>query len=89
MRPMIVKKLVVEPSMRWMDIPFDSERARFGLYAFGHQETKFDLRHQVGGPAHSYWQLEKIRVEDLITRGKLGKEAALKFCEELDNPPRS
>lgn len=37
----------------------DSARARALLLAIGLQESKFEHRHQVGGPAHGFWQFEQ------------------------------
>ena len=85
MRPTLVKKLVVDPGLRLMAVPFDTVEAKFGLYAIGFQETGFDTRHQRGGPAHSYWQFERIGVEEvMVNRGS--KLSAQMFCEELDIP---
>lgn len=37
----------------------DSRSARAMLLAIGLQESGFLYRHQVGGPAHGFWQFEK------------------------------
>lgn len=36
-----------------------SREATVMLLAIGLQESRFEHRHQIGGPAHSWWQFEK------------------------------
>lgn len=38
---------------------FDSPEARVMLYAIGLQESRFQHRRQVGGPARGFWQFER------------------------------
>ena len=38
---------------------FDSPEAEVMLLAIGQQESRFETRQQYGGPARSFWQMEK------------------------------
>ncbi|WVM93520.1 hypothetical protein ULG90_06320 [Halopseudomonas pachastrellae] len=35
-----------------------SPEAEVQMLAIGLQESRFEHRHQIGGPAHSWWQME-------------------------------
>jgi hypothetical protein len=45
----------------------DSPEARAMLLAIGLQESRFLHRHQVGGPAVSFWQFERAGVKGVLT----------------------
>ena len=44
----------------------DTVEARAMLYAIGLQESRFEHRKQIGGPARSFWQFEPIGVKGVL-----------------------
>lgn len=54
-----VYKVVIPATMQLLPEKMDSPSARVMLLAIGLQETRFEWRHQIGGPAHGFWQFEK------------------------------
>jgi len=54
---------------------FASTEATVQLLAIGLQESKFEHREQVGGPARSFWQFEKGGIRGVLTHPASGKYA--------------
>jgi hypothetical protein len=46
-------------AFRLLPSKMNSEAARVMLYAIGLQESRFEHRRQIGGPARGFWQFEK------------------------------
>lgn len=51
--------LAIVPGMELLPAGLDTPEARVMMLAIGMQESKFEHRQQVGGPAHGFWQFEK------------------------------
>lgn len=49
----------VEPALGLLPGQMDSDRARLMLLAIGLQESRFQHRRQIGGPARGFWQFER------------------------------
>lgn len=49
----------VNPALMLLPRAMNSERSIVMLLAIGLQESRFEHTHQIGGPAHSWWQFEK------------------------------
>jgi hypothetical protein len=65
-----VHKHVIPAAMALLPGRMDSPEARAMLLAVGLQESEFEERLQVGGPARSFWQFEKNGgVKELLTAG--------------------
>jgi hypothetical protein len=50
---------VVKPGLALLPAKFDTPEARVMLLAIGMQESEFQHRKQIGGPAHGFYQFEK------------------------------
>ncbi|WDW06021.1 hypothetical protein PWE35_09310 [Stenotrophomonas maltophilia] len=50
---------VVGPGLALLPSTMDTAKARVLLLAIGLQESRFETRRQIGGPARGYWQFEK------------------------------
>jgi hypothetical protein len=50
---------VVKPGLALLPAKFDTPEARVMLLAIGKQESRFEHRKQIGGPAHGFYQFEK------------------------------
>lgn len=48
----------ITPAMSLLPKRMDTPQARIMLLAIGLQESRFEHRHQIGGPAHGFWQFE-------------------------------
>jgi len=59
---------------------FDSPAARVLLLAIGLQESRFEHRQQVGGPARSYWQFEQGGGIRGVLTHSASKSYARAFC---------
>ena len=49
----------INPALQILPKKMDSKAARIMLLAIGLQESRLIHTHQIGGPAHGYWQFEK------------------------------
>lgn len=49
----------IEPALALLPARMATDKARVMLLAIGLQESRFEHTHQIGGPAHSWWQFEK------------------------------
>lgn len=59
MNPKIVYNHGLSPAMGLLPLKMESLRARALVMAIGFQESKFESRFQIGGPARGYWQFER------------------------------
>lgn len=50
---------VLPLAFKLLPATMDSQPARAEMLSIGLQESRFEYRVQVGGPAHSYWQFER------------------------------
>lgn len=53
------------PTDTWAAI--DNEKARAMLLAIGLQESRFECRKQIGGPARGFWQFERAGIRGVLT----------------------
>ncbi len=61
----------------------DTPEARALLLAIGLQESRFEFRKQVGGPAHGFWQFEKGGGVHGVLVGDATARHVIHVCEEL------
>lgn len=54
-----VVERAIEPAQSLLPARMDSLAARVMLLAIGLQESRFEHRRQIGGPARGFWQFEK------------------------------
>lgn len=54
-----VTEQYINPALEILPKKMDSPAARIMLLAIGLQESRLIHTHQIGGPAHGYWQFEK------------------------------
>lgn len=55
----IVNSRVLGPGLALLPSRMDTDRARIMLLAIGLQESRFEHRRQIGGPARGFWQFER------------------------------
>lgn len=54
-----VQRLAIEPALLLLPARMESAEATVMLLAIGLQESRFEHRRQIKGPARSFWQAEK------------------------------
>ncbi|MFL9881297.1 hypothetical protein PQR63_23065 [Herbaspirillum rhizosphaerae] len=54
-----IMKSGIEPAMALLPKKMDTPEAKVMLLSIGMQESRFQYRRQVGGPARSFWQFEE------------------------------
>lgn len=59
MKPLMAYDHGLTPAMSLLPTKMDSLRARALVMAIGFQESGFNFRFQIGGPARGYWQFER------------------------------
>lgn len=55
----LIIEYCLNPGLKLLPKKMDTTRARVMLITIGLQESRFEHRTQVGGPAHGFWQFEK------------------------------
>ena len=72
---------ILDPSLKLLP-GMDSPKARMMLLAIGLQESRFEHRRQIGGPARGFWQFESGgRVRGVLTHKASAYDAA-KICHQ-------
>ena len=69
----------INPAMAMLPERMESPRARVMSLAIGLQESRFEHTHQIGGPAHGWWQFERGGG----VRGVLNHAASRGYAREL------
>jgi hypothetical protein len=54
-----VVETAINPALALLPAAMDSKPARVELLAIGLQESRFEHRRQIGGPARGFWQFER------------------------------
>ncbi len=72
---------------QYMDAKFDSLQARIQLAATGLQESRFMDRVQVGGPAHSFWQMEQGGGVHGALTSDVTRSIAVELCASFNIEP--
>ncbi|WP_281915975.1 hypothetical protein [Caldimonas thermodepolymerans] len=72
----------VEPALGLLPGQMDSDRARLMLLAIGLQESRFEHRRQIGGPARGFWQFERAGGVQGVLRHAATRELAKAVCAE-------
>lgn len=81
----ILEKFIV-PGLKYLPPEMDSPQVRAMLLSIGMQESRFEHRKQVGGPAHGFWQFEQGGgVRGIITHPTTS-EIARGICKRLVVP---
>ena len=79
--------LAIEPALARLPERMTHDDARVMLFAIALQESGAQHRHQLGGPAHSYWQFEKGGGVRGVLFHHTTQEYARGLCADLDVAP--
>jgi len=83
---MYVINRVIDTAMGLLGQKYDSPAARVMLLAIGLQESRFEHRRQIKGPARGYWQFEKGGGVKGVMTHRSSVAAAQDVCEVLNYP---
>lgn len=81
-----VSDQLIDTSMQLLPARMDSAKARVMLLAIGLQESRFEHTHQIGGPAHGYWQFESGGGTKGVMTHPASREHARSVCNALSVP---
>lgn len=89
MKPEAFLKEAVDPHLKWMADTVGmgvDDKARVLVMAIAGQESAWEHRRQIGGPARSYWQFEKGGGVAGVLRHPASKDKIERLCMPLDIP---
>ena len=75
-------ELLLDDTFAILGEHFDTPAARAMLWAIGRQESRFEHRRQIGGPARGFWQFEKGGGVKGVLAHKASKAHAIALCKE-------
>ncbi|AWM87363.1 hypothetical protein [Microvirga sp. 17 mud 1-3] len=75
-----ILKNTIAPALDLLPEKMTSGKSMVMLLAIGLQESRFEHTHQIGGPAHSWWQFERAGGVRGVIKSKATKEHALGLC---------
>lgn len=78
---------VVGPGLAFLPTKMDSKKARLMLLAIGLQESRFNHRRQIAGPARGFWQFEKGGGVRGVLAHQATKWLAIDVCRERGVDP--
>jgi len=81
----ILDKFIL-PGLSYLPPQMDSVQARAMLIAIGMQESRFEHRKQIGGPAHGWWQFELGGGVTGVIKHPATSNIALDVCRKLVIP---
>jgi len=85
MTPIFVLAYSIPAALSLLPATMDTPAARAMLLAIGLQESKFQHRRQVQGPARGYWQFELVGVLG-VAEHRASRSVASSVCEQLGYP---
>ena len=83
----VILSRIVGPGLALLPSRMDSERARLMLLAIGLQESRFEHRRQIGGPARGFWQFERAGGVQGVLRHPATAKLAAAVCAEQGVEP--
>lgn len=76
----------IAPGLKLLPDYMDTMSARAMLAAIGLQESRFEHRKQIGGPARGWWQFERAGIYGVLTHSAT-KDIIADVCARLAIPP--
>lgn len=78
---------IIDPSLAFLPLSMDDEKAIVMLLTIGQQESRFEHRRQIGnGPARGFWQFERGGGVNGVMTHKATTAHAHRLCEEREVP---
>jgi hypothetical protein len=82
-----VLQYVFPPAFAMLPAPMETIDAKAMLLAIGFQESRFSHRHQVKGPAHGFYQFEKLGGIKGVLTHRVTAEPIRRVCQGLCYQP--
>jgi len=82
----MINRVVISPGLSLLDPRMDTKEARAMLIAIGMQESRFQHRRQISGPARGFWQFEKAGIEGVLSH-RASYDMARRVCAALRITP--
>jgi hypothetical protein len=79
----ILRVDIICTAFRLLGEKYDSPEARQIMAAIAYQESNFEHRHQIGGPAHGFWQFEQGGGVRGVMNFPTTKKAAQDVCQHF------
>lgn len=79
----------IVPALALLPPAMDTPQARILLLAIGMQESRFQHRRQIGGPARGFWQFERHGGVQGVLMHPASRVHALQICSARDVAPTS
>ena len=76
-----IKAQAISPAYALLPARMESDAATVLLLAIGLQESRFEHRRQIGGPARGFWQFERGGGVAGVLRHPVSRAEALKVCD--------
>lgn len=78
---------ILEPAYLLLPARMESKAATVMLLAIGLQESRFEHRRQIGGPARGFWQFEQGGGVTGVLKHPASREHAVRVCDECGVAP--
>ncbi len=75
-----IRERAIAPALAMLPARMSSREAEIMLLAIGLQESRFEHRRQIGGPARGFWQFEQGGGVRGVLRHRSSREHALAVC---------
>lgn len=83
-----IRRKAIAPALALLPARLSSPQAEVMLLAIGLQESRFEHRRQIGGPARSFWQAEQGGgMVHGVLRHPSTRELAVSVCDARRVPP--
>lgn len=81
---MVDPRNAIDEALLLLPAKMDSKQARVMLLAIGLQESRFEHRRQIGGPARGFWQFEKGGGVKGVLTHPTSKDHAIAVCDDRE-----
>ncbi len=78
--------LIVRPTLAMFGSKYQGRQAEAMLLAIALQESRFQYRQQIGGPAHGWWQFERGGGVRGVLSHHASRDTARLLCDTLGYP---
>ena len=81
-----IRRSAIAPALALLPAKMSGPDAEVMLLAIGLQESRFEHRRQIGGPARGFWQFEAGGGIRGVLNHALSRQAAQGICRQRDTP---
>ncbi|KNE23830.1 hypothetical protein [Achromobacter spanius] len=85
----VITHAAIVPALALLPPAMNTSQARILLLAIGLQESRFQHRRQIGGPARGFWQFERNGGVQGVLTHSASRDDALRICADRHVVPDS